>query len=653
MASKKKENDIMNLLSGMTKSLASVNSGLTNLESALTPSVVNLKSFSDALSLTVSEITKQVNNLKKTSVIPTTPPPTTPPPTTPPPTTPPPASPDNTPENAGDDQRPKGAYEPTDFLKFSAIIGALTRVADTISSFQAETLSLGFTEAADKISIGLGDTIPAITEIKTASTLLKTGLDTNAEGIGKYIARSELLGKDSVAFANSIKSFSTTLSLTNDQQTTFVKTISDASLIYKASSEELAASVAQFADQIAITTLAGNTTTVEAFGSLEAEVQRFLPENTLQKFFGPLLAGQSGIRAETSFLGIEEEVRRLSSLQNIQGAEASRGDLLKIVQQVNEVGKTFGANIEDARDLRTQLAQIFPNLGEDVFVVARQIADALEKSTPDLTAPPATVEQTTVLLRTLGDRLLEPLALAGFVLLNILESLGGLSKYILSGVITAAFIRGFLAIKTFLADMSSKLSQIAANTAASAATPAIAGGAAPVGATAARGAAARGAASAAPATGLLGSMKNMFTSFGSKLTSFFSFSGLRTALSGALRGIFSFLGGPIGVVATLASFFLPMLFSSSEKTADNTKKLADNITTKSTLSTNELELSNRAAVINRLMEVDRSMKIAQQVDDDPTKTVLQEQANSELTEIKASIKELSQAMTRKSMMRKT
>lgn len=641
----------MDLLSGMTKSLASVNTGLTNLESALVPPVANLKAFSDALTASVSEITTQINRLKSAPV------------TTdqlkdqkvvdpkaaetvrPEATKTDSDKEDSTPKKAND------AYDAGAFIKFSLALGALTKIADTISTFQAEALSLGFTEAADKINIGLGDTIPAITEIKTASTLLKTGLDTNSEGIGKYIARSELLGKDSLAFANSIKSFSSTLSLTNDQQTTFVKTISDASLIYKASSEELAASVAQFADQIAISTLAGNTTTVEAFGSLEAEVQRFLPENTLQKFFGPLLAGGSGIRAETSFLGIEEEVRRLSSLQNIQGSEASRGDLLKIVQQVNEVGKTFGANIEDARDLRTQLAQIFPNLGEDVFVVARQISDALEKSTPDLTAPPATVEQTTVLLRTLGDRLLEPLALAGFVLLNILESLGGLSKYILSGVIGAAFVRGFLAIKTFLSGMTTKLQEIATNTAVSAskatATTSVAGAA-----SVAAQSPTKPAGAAAPTTGVLGSMKNMFTSFGSKLTSFFSFTGLRTAITGAIRGIFAFLGGPIGIIATLASVFLPMIFSSSEKTSENTKKLADNIKP-TTESTNMLELSNRAAVINRLMEVDRSMKIAKQVDDDPTRTVLQEQANGELSEIKNSIKELSQAMTRKSMMRKT
>jgi len=538
-------------------------------------------------------------------------------------------------------------------VKFGTIAFILKSVADQIGQYQASLASLGFLDSARFLKTSIDSAIPSITDLSVKSTILSLGLEDNIQGIGKYLARSELLGENTQNIANSIRSFTLSFGLTTSEQATFTKTIADSALRYNTSTEKLTESVASFAEKISISSMLGNASTLKAFTSLESQVQRFLPSGTLEKFFGPFLSGGLETQGETAFLGIEDSIRRLTSLEGVQDPMKSFEDLRSVISSINNTGQNFARSFGSlgSREFTEAIRGILPNVGPEIFILGRQIEDAIAKVTPEQIAKEATIQQTNTILRSLQDRLLEPLAILGRGLLTLIDVTGNLGSYVISILVVGSIIKVGSLISQFATGTITALRNISAqlainnsqnlsatrsnlgrggrpnlNAPLTTATPKPSG---------AQSANANAKASSALAGAAAGAAAGK-------------------AAGGIFKSALGIFGGPIGLIATLGITFLPDIISLLRGGNENTKKIAEQTKPKPDLlsSRGELEQANRVALLNRLIEVNRDMQIAKTSDVDAVRITLQEQANNELVEIQKALKDLGASIQARSLMRK-
>jgi len=417
---------------------------------------------------------KLEKKIETTSVINQPAPPAKPPggPATPPPPIKPPSQPPSQPP------APKNNNNLTNIYIFEQLKSILGRIADTVSEFQATALSRGFDKPMSVLNNSLSNNIPAMTELKVSTTLLKTGLERNSSRIAEYIARSELLGENSFQLANSIRSFSTTMGLNATEQGAFVKSVADAAATYKASTEELATSIASFVDQIGLVTITGDQTTIEAFKTLEARIGRSLPPGTLERTVSQILKQDVGAIGAASFLGVQEERATIADISGRTTSDQKVNAILSFVEKTAAKGAEFGAVAGDVNILRSITGGVMAPLGgPDLFVQARMISDAANRApTPEEEREASLADATTALIK-LGDRLLEPLALAGQSLLAILQALdkfsSGLTSILLGSLVAGAFasmVRGITKLVSLvpaaLNQANNFLRQIMINTAA-------------------------------------------------------------------------------------------------------------------------------------------------------------------------------------------
>jgi len=521
------------------------------------------------------------------------------------PFSPPPPKPPSAQAAPSDDDDDNKSDSLTNIYVFDQLKCILASLADTVSEFQAVALSRGFEQPMSVLNNSLSNNIPAMTELKVSTTLLKTGLERNSSRIAEYIARSELLGENSFQLANSIRSFSTTMGLNDTEQGAFVEAIANAAATYKASTEELATSIASFVDKIGLATITGDQTTVEAFKMLESRIGRFLPPGTLEKALAPMLQQDLTAVGAAGFLGVQEERRAIADISGRTTAEQKFEAMLSMFEKGAARGAELGGISGDINLLRSITGSIMgPFGGPEFFLAARQVSQTAAGVVTPEQERQASIADADRALVSLGDRLSEPLGLASQSLLKILEAFPTFSNAIIQVFVAGAFALAIKAINAILTRIPSLLqtqigllAKIAGSSGATATKLGL--GQALV----ARGEAAYVSASArmSAAGQRLLALPGQMTASLSRL----SMSGAVAGIGGAARSVgmgalgaasagLSFLGGPLGI-AFLALSFLPGIFDAVFGTKENTKEIKDSMKEKGDPITD----SARASLINQ------------------------------------------------------
>lgn len=198
--------------------------------------------------------------------------------------------------------------------------------------------SLGAAEANAAAS---RDLIPVVTATATRMALFESGLEKNSAGLGRFLARADLLGQNMQAMAGQFRSMSNALDLNNAQQTLFAQSVENSAKTYKSSSESILAALERFSSTMAVANAKNNVETSKLFTQIQAMTDRIAPE-ALSTALAPLFSQGVESLAVAGRLGVRDQ------LQRIQSGGGSVEDFQQIVEAFSNLKDQFmtGASYE-------------------------------------------------------------------------------------------------------------------------------------------------------------------------------------------------------------------------------------------------------------------------------------------------------------------
>ena len=321
---------------------------------------------------------------------------------------------------------------------FAQLKQLLAKVMGETAQFQNTALSFGFDTPINQLNNSLLNNIPAITELKTSTIALQTGLEDNYTVVGEQLARSDLLGEDTAGLATSIQSLRGVLDLSIAGTETFTQSVADSAKTYNTSTTALMKSISQFAESIKATMLgAGGVANIQAFKEIESRVQRLLPAGVLQQAAGPLFSGGLQGYAPAGLLGIEEETRVLAGTE-FSGEQKTEA-LISAFEKAVATGEEYLNRFGDTRTAESALGgALEPFGGLANLANMRMVSQALQGV--DVRDPEtARIQDAIQSINALGQMLLEPLALISQSWLIFLGLFGSVNKFLAGGAMIIAF----------------------------------------------------------------------------------------------------------------------------------------------------------------------------------------------------------------------
>lgn len=319
--------------------------------------------------------------------------PPTGPPNNPPntPTTTPPASPGPAQPNAGQkaQQASMGATERAIALGY-ALVQVFNNVAKVVTDLDSAIMSRGFISDKDYERMqDLRETVSEaalITRNKVVTVALQTGLEDRFEGVGKILARSDMLGENVTRMAESIVSFTASMLLDQTTQAEVVSTMGNMAFTYKTSTDKLINSLEKLADRMPVQALTGQTSLFLAIQEIEAMTSQKLGQGFVSNALAPLLtAGYEGALLESQIGApmLQESLVGLSQSEIVT----------KLLDVINNIDESMGAQlVSDANNTRMIQSSGFYKDVANTVLELKAIKMALGGARPK-TLETATIDQ--------------------------------------------------------------------------------------------------------------------------------------------------------------------------------------------------------------------------------------------------------------------
>ena len=523
----------------------------------------------------------------------------------------------------------------------------LQRSLQLINEFQAIAMQRGYTDRPSGLmeSTGLNN-IPAVTELNVGIALLKSGLEGNRKALQENIARVDLLGESSLEFATSIRDFSLGFMLRGQDQANFVDVLADSAKTYKASTTELAKALNSLAKLFASQVLTGNTIAQEALVDVLARTDRAAPGG-LQSVLSLVIGGLDKV-AVNQMLGTASLVESFNASKTTGDRSQAINSLEGIVSQISARTEEFTTMFPDPEIFKTMVTALIGPGADQQLLIATNLERILEGNLTASELQQAKLADVEKVLKTMGDRLLEPIGMLSQSVLIILDFLGPITKYIVSGAIILAFAKVYAYFTTLLTHTAS-IVQLLTKIAGSSVIPQAPGFGQKMRRMSAK-FQARGRRIARAGFGLpaLGNMlKSGFGSVIGGIGALFNPMAMGLSIGPAIgRGLISafrfVLGGlfsPIGAIITLLSF-LPMIFGSSEETANSTKRIANRDAVRPNIDDSRFLLTSQAQLISRLNEPAMAGSLAGKADSEDLAQALRERTVDRLDNVVKAIEAL-------------
>lgn len=511
-----------------------------------------------------------------------------------------------------------------------------------VTDLQQQLLQFGFNkpmETARKLQIA---EVPGLTNLAVTTALVRTGLDRNSQSIGKYLARSELLGENINIVADSILGLSDSLALSKESQSNLVQSLYDSAKTYNVSTEYLIEAVRKFSDQLPAQAVLGNKNLIEALGEFAAMLGPGGKE-IVDKAIMPFL--KSGFDADLTRsiqLGIYETVERLND--SSRSVDQMLVDLQELVTTSSRTGSEFLGSIGSARVVSAN----FKELAEATRTASAAVERLSQRDIP-LTGKEkeeATLKDLSTAFSTIGARMAEPLVNLSKNIVGVMEAIGDLGTTIVTSIVFIGMARNVFKVYAALQGVSQRLGLILTEltrlNAKPAALPGSSGppkfgpmsnyagltGNAPIFSPLPAGSATAPTPMSPFPIGptpptppgffrrLTTSITRPFSRLGGVISSSINrvmATTLVTTLGTALKGVLGFIIGPIGQLILVITSMLPIMDwigGSSEETQENTndtvdeiKRLSSEIKPEDTASKAKSLLSSEAALIGAMMQV--------------------------------------------------
>jgi len=221
-----------------------------------------------------------------------------------------------------------------------------TLVKETINSYnnygQNTSLLVEAQRVASEIfktSVGnltgpVEDLVPVVTANSTKMAIFQAGLEKNSKGIGKFIARSELLGEDIEQMSFQLRGLTQSVGLSNFGQTNLAVAIANSAKTYNTSTSKLLESMTRLASVMAVANTKVNPETAKLFAQIQGMTDRLAPD-ALETALGPLMnMGAESIRIAGT-VGVADEMRKL------QQGQASVEDIQRVLRAFVDLRETF------------------------------------------------------------------------------------------------------------------------------------------------------------------------------------------------------------------------------------------------------------------------------------------------------------------------
>ena len=520
----------------------------------------------------------------------------------------------------------KGLFEAINDLRsvFQQSVGAVAQFQETALAFNRVP-----SQFVTQLETAMPD-IPGVTQLSVGITALKTGLDKNITGVGKFLARTELLGENVQAVANDIRSLTNSFLLTRTQQSELIQALTNTADTFEVSLQDLVSRVSNIAKELPLQAIQGNRNLIEAIGQFEARIGPGVEEGTTRKIIAQFAAGTfdvAGLEAQLGLTGFADELNDSSRTvaQQLATLEA-------FFKTAATEGKGFIDSIGDTR-------AILSNFGNAIQPVRGAIAvqTAIEQGPDPQAVTEANFNRTIKSINSLSVRLLEPIVNIGKYVLEVIDSLGKTAATLVSISVITATVGLITKSLLSLGAINMKMSQIIAYLR-----------------TGNKDELAKGLLSSFTGLKNLINPKNWLTGIKSIFTG--GFSGIKNLLSKGLSGIFGgifrgllvglrglFAALPFGAILTVLSFLpdiLNWIGGSSEETADSTGQMAGDLKPKLEAVTSRQLLNQEAALIGALNRVPELSLIAAKATTNEGEDQLMVQQNGYLDTLVRSFKSI-------------
>jgi hypothetical protein len=190
---------------------------------------------------------------------------------------------------------------------------------------------------ADTLGRTVQGYMPAATALNSRMALVENGLESNSEGLGRFLGRADLLGENIQQLAGGMRTLKLTLSLTNSEQADLATSIQDAAKTYTTSTGSLVKALESFGDSLAILNRTQSGGTNDLITNMVAMTDRFAP-GALQSILTPLVSQGGESLARMGVLGVSSE------MDKILGGGGSVDDMISVLKSLvgtreNLVGK--------------------------------------------------------------------------------------------------------------------------------------------------------------------------------------------------------------------------------------------------------------------------------------------------------------------------
>lgn len=208
-------------------------------------------------------------------------------------------------------------------------IGALYKSVDALkeaSDMQIAVLRLNG-NVSKALNTSLVKSAPATSNLAVSMQLLEAGLENNAEGLGEFVVRAQLLGENIQAITTGLRSLTLTLGLSRSEQTLLANSIEDSSKTYKTSTESVVAGLAKFGETLAILNRTQTGQTNDLVTQMVAMTERFAP-GALAGILEPLIGSGAESLARQAMLGVQGDV------SNLMGPNAQVSDIERVLDGI-------------------------------------------------------------------------------------------------------------------------------------------------------------------------------------------------------------------------------------------------------------------------------------------------------------------------------
>ena len=175
------------------------------------------------------------------------------------------------------------------------------------------------------------DLIPVSTGNIVRLALFQAGLERNSESLGRFLARSELLGENLEEVTFNIRNLTNSVGLNSVGQNVLIDAVSLAAGTYKTSTESVLKGLTKLSKVMAVVNARVNPETTKLLGLLQGMVDRIAPES-IATALGPLLTqGAESLRVAGT-LGVAPEMQRI---------QAGTGPMSQQIQDVQRIMRAF------------------------------------------------------------------------------------------------------------------------------------------------------------------------------------------------------------------------------------------------------------------------------------------------------------------------